>query len=250
LQNKTNRLVKKSEFWTYAPVEQTATQKCTNIESTHPYKLIKDDLGNQILHFTFDNLPPYATKVIRIKTDLLLADSPNPLRDLNVKGFLQAGKYIESDSPELIRLAEALKTKEPAGTAAKLFNWVSTQVKYSGYLRGDRGALYALRNKKGDCTEFMYLFAALCRANDIPARGVGGYLCNGNSVLKPSEYHNWVEFYDRGLWRIADPQRKVLMEDTSDYMAMRIIDESPENPMGNYHRFRFSGDGLKVKMNR
>jgi transglutaminase-like putative cysteine protease len=106
-----------------------------------------------------------------------------------------------------------------------------------------------LKNRTGDCTEFMDLFAALSRANGIPARRIGGYVCRESGVVGPDDYHNWAEFYDGAAWRIADPQRKVFMEGPSRYVAIEIIAESPKNPMGTYHRVRVSGDGLKVKMN-
>jgi len=95
----------------------------------------------------------------------------------------------------------------------------------------------------------MHLFVALCRANKIPARCIGGYVRRENATLKPADYHNWAEFYQDGAWRIADPQRKLFMRNQSHYVAMQVIAESSENPMGNYHRFRFSGNGLKVIMN-
>ena len=114
----------------------------------------------------------------------------------------------------------------------------------------DRGALYALKYKKGDCTEYMHLFAALCRVNNIPARGIGGYICRGNCILKPSGYHNWAEFYDAGTWYSVDPQNKVFMKNSSDYIAMRIIGDTTGNPMGTYHRFRFKGEGLAVRMKK
>lgn len=64
LQNIANRLLKLAEFWTYASAKQTSTQKCIHVEASHPLKLILDDWGNQILRFTFKNLPPYAHHVI------------------------------------------------------------------------------------------------------------------------------------------------------------------------------------------
>ncbi len=248
LRNTTNRLVKKAELWTYAPVKQTSTQKCVHLETSHPCRLIPDDLGNQILHFTFHNLPPYTTKIINIKANLLLSDLPNPLPADGLSANLQAEKYCESDGPEISRLANKLKATKPDKTAENIFSWVAGNLEYAGYLRNTRGALYALRNRKGDCTEFMYLFVALCRADNIPARGIGGYVCNENAVLKPGNYHNWAEFYDYGVWRIADPQNKVFMQNDSSYIAMRIIKESPDNPMLQFNRFRVKGPGLKVKM--
>ena len=249
LHNKTNHSLKKAEFWTYAPVKQTSTQLCDSFEASYPYEVITDDLGNQILHFSFDSLSPYATKIITIKADLLLSNLSNPATERDLQRYLLPEKYIEVDNPDLKQFAKTLNASKPKNTAEEIFNWVSENVRYAGYLSNDRGALYALKEKKGDCTEYMYLFTALCRANKIPARGVGGYVCKENTVLKPSGYHNWAEFYEDGVWKIVDPQNKVFVKNQSDYVAMRVISESSANSIANFHRFRFSGDGLQVSMN-
>lgn len=249
LQNTTNRLLENAEFWTYAPVKQTSTQRCVNLEASYPYQLTVDDFGNQVLHFTFNDLPPYSTKIISIKADLLLSDTPNPVSEKDSRCYLQAEKYCEADDPEISRLAKTLRAAEPVKTAENIFRWVAANVKYVGYSGNPRGALHVLRSKEGDCTEFMYLFTASCRANNIPARGIGGYVCGKNTVLKPNDYHNWAEFYEDGAWRIADPQRKVFRQNQSHYISMQVISESAANPMGDYCRFRFEGDGLKVRMN-
>jgi len=245
LQNKTNRLLNKAEFWTYAPVKLTSTQRCIKLEASYPYELIEDDLGNQILYFRFGNISPYDTKFITIKASLLLFDKPSSISVQDINPFIQPEKYIESDHPELLKFAGKFKDQKQIKTAENIFRWVANNVHYAGYLRDGRGALYTLR----DCTEYMYLFVALCRASDIPARGIGGYVYSGVPILNPSSYHNWAEFYDDSAWRIADPQKKVFMHDSSHYIAMNIISDSPKNPMGEFYRFRFAGDGLEVKMN-
>jgi transglutaminase-like putative cysteine protease len=249
VQNTSKHLLKKAEFWTYAPVQQTAVQHCSKIESAHAYEVIIDDLGNQILHFTFDEFPPYATRIITVKAKLFLSKKANPVAVSNRRLFLKPEKFIESDDPQLCRLARELKTSTPLKTAERIFRWVVDNVQYAGYLINDRGALYALRNRKGDCTEFMYLFAALCRANNIPARCIGGYICKKNRILKPANYHNWAEFYLDGAWRISDPQNKIFMKDPSDYIAMRLIKGSINLPAQQFNRYRVKGEGLKVKMN-
>lgn len=249
LQNTTNRLLKRAELWTYAPVKQTSTQRCVRLETSHPYRLISDDLGNQILHFTLDSLPPYATKIITIKADLELSDTSNPITVENPLRFVHSERYIESDHPELSQFAEKFKDQQPAKTAKNAFQWVADHLKYTGYSPNERGALYALRNKQGDCTEFAYLFAALCRANRIPTRCIGGYIVKENSIIKPSTYHNWAEIYENGTWQPVDPQNRVFKEKPSQFVAMRIIGDTKGNPMGEHHRFRFEGEGLKVQMN-
>ncbi|MDY6974027.1 MAG: transglutaminase-like domain-containing protein [Thermodesulfobacteriota bacterium] len=249
LRNQTNCVIKDAEFWTYAPVKQTAIQRCAAIESSHPYRLISDESGNQILHFTFNDFPPFATKIITIRADLLLSERPNPTPVHDTQLFLRQEKYIESDDPDLRRIAQKLKDSRPVKTAEKIFQWVSGNVQYAGYLSDNRGALYALRHKEGDCTEFMHLFVALCRAAGTPARCIGGYITGKNAALKPGGYHNWAEFYHDGAWQICDPQNRVFMKNNSNYIAMRMIEESPDNPMLEFNRFRFKGAGLKVKMN-
>jgi len=248
LRNKTNQILKEAEFWAYAPVKLTSTQKCLKIEVSHPYQLIVDDLGNQILYFRFENLPPYAVKPITIKASLGLSDIPHPIPISDIHPFLRPEKHIESDHPELQQFAKKFESATPRETAKNVFRWVANNISYAGYLRDSRGALYALRNKRGDCTEYMCLFAALCRANRIPARGIGGYVCRESSFLEPSSYHNWAEFYEEGAWRIGDPQKNIFMQNSSQYIAMRIIGESSKNPMGEFNRFRSTGDSLEVEM--
>jgi transglutaminase-like putative cysteine protease len=249
LQNRTNQTLKNAEFWARAPVRETATQRCERLEVSHPYQLLSDQHGNQILYFQIPEMRPFATVIVSVKALLQLSDTPNALPTPDLKAFLRPEPFCESDAPEITRLAATLGSGKPMVAAEKIFNWVTSNVHYSGYIRNERGALYALKNKQGDCTEFMYLFAALCRAGQIPARTVGGYVCSGNSVVKPNDYHNWAEFYDGKRWRIADPQRKKLMKETSHYIAMQVIADTPGNPVAGFHRFRFAGEGLKVKMN-
>jgi len=249
LNNKTNSVIKNAGFRACAPVSKTATQKCSGLESSHPYRLITDDLGNQVLNFSFKDIPPFATKIISIKADLLLSDSANPIPVTGLQPFLRPERYIESDDPDICRLARKLNASNPLKTAENIFRWVAGNVQYSGYLKNARGALYAFRNKMGDCTEFMYLFVALCRANEIPARCIGGYVCLEDRILNPGDYHNWAEFYEDGIWRIVDPQNKVFMKSQSNYIAMKVIEESPDNPMPQFSRFRVKGTGLKARMN-
>ncbi|MBN2707270.1 MAG: transglutaminase domain-containing protein [Deltaproteobacteria bacterium] len=249
LHNNSNRAVKDAEFRTYAPVKQTATQRCEQLKSSHPYQLLDDELGNQTLHFTFALIPPYATRIVTVEATLLLADQANQLEVNDLAIFLQPEKFLECEAVELRRLAGDLKAVKPLQTAENIFRWIVKNVRYSGYLRDARGARYALLHKEGDCTEFMYLFAALCRANNIPARCVGGYVLRESTILHPADYHNWAEFYADGAWRIADPQKKNFMKNQSRYVAMRNIAAVADGPMAQFSRFRFVGNGLQVKMN-
>lgn len=249
VQNKTNRVIEKAELWAHAPVKQTASQRCVDLTANYPFELISDKDGNQVLYFTFERLAPYASRIISIKADLLVSRSANPIATEPEASDRQPEKYIESDHPSIRRAAAKLQESDEIKTINAVFGWVASHVRYSGYAAQDRGALYALEHKKGDCTEYMDLFVALSRANGLPARRIGGYICPENAVLKARDYHNWGEFYENGIWQIADPQHNVLMRNQDNYIAMRIIRASGDNPLGTFNRFRFKGEGLKVKMN-
>jgi hypothetical protein len=248
LQNTTSRLIKHAQLWTYAPVKQTSSQLCTRITASHPYDLLTDIYGNQVLHFTFDNLAPYASRIIKIKATVWVSDQANQMPEDNTKIYLGTEKYIETRDNHIRRLSEHLTSKTPSATAENIFNWVSANLAYAGYLKQARGARYALSNRKGDCTEFMYLFAALSRAGNLPARCIGGYICRESTILKPASYHNWAEFYANGVWRLADPQKRVFDRDYANYIAMRIIHGPDTGPMHGFDRFRVAGDGLTVRM--
>ncbi len=249
LQNKSHQVIKQAELWTFAPVKQTASQRCLKLQSNYPYQLLTDVSGNQVLYFTFENLPPYGSRVVTIKADLLVSATTNPIPSGPLPQDLNPQKYIESDHPAINRLARKLHAPDSSTTIEKVFRWVTGNLGDSGYSGRNRGALYALEHKKGDCTEYADLFVALCRANGIAARPVGGYVCPQNGILKARDYHNWGEFFEDGTWKLADPQKRVLAQKSADYIAMRIIHASEEYPMGPYNRFRFKGQGLKVRMN-
>ena len=249
LKNTTGRVIDRAEFWTYAPVKKTSSQQCIDLRASHPFKRVEDKLGNQILHFTFDNLPPYATRIIRVEAELALSDEPVPLAT-DTALFMVPEEFIEIDDPEFQLLAPRFSTLGVTNRVEETFRWVSRNVRDEGYVRDDRGALYALKHHTGDCTEFMYLFVALCRANKIPARCMGGYVCSEDRRLKPGDYHNWAECYEDGIWRIVDPQNKVFMKTGSNYIAMKVIEESHDNSMLQFGRFRVKGSGLEVRMNK
>ena len=248
IRNKTNRIVNNAKLWTLAPVKKTATQKCGRIEASYPFELIIDDFGNQTISFTFENIPPFSTRIVSIEAVLDLTDIANCSAE-ETDRYLLPETYIESNSAEIRILAAKLVDKTTVSTVEKIFSWVAENIRYDGYRSSEKGALLALQTKKGDCTEYMRLFVALCRASGIPSRSIGGYVCLDNNIVTPVDYHNWGEFYMGGTWHIADPQKKTFMEHGSDYIAMQIIAESSDRLMKGFRRYWFEGDGLEVKMN-
>ncbi|MCP4687395.1 MAG: transglutaminase domain-containing protein [Desulfobacterales bacterium] len=248
LRNTTGQRVEMAELWTYAPLRETSTQRRVRLATSHPHERLPAGPDNEILHFQFPDLSPYAVKTIDVEAEFLLSDRPNPFSQPDLTPWLEAAPYIESDHAALIQRARALSADNPLKTAENIHNWVADNVKYIGYTRRGRGALYALQYNKGDCTEFMYLFAALGRAAGVPTRCMAGYVQEQSGPLKPAEYHNWAEFYHDGAWRLADPQKRVFMKSGAAYIATRVIQDGDNGPMGNFNRFRYKGAGVEVEM--
>ena len=249
LRNTTDKLLPKADFWTYTPVPQTSHQWVERINATHPYRMSQDSVGNGIMQFELTNIPPYGSKIISITVGLKMSEQPTTAGVSDLERFLRAEPYIESDNTKLVELARNFKDNAAISTVMKEYDWVVGNVTAELYVPEDRGAIYAMTVRKGDCTEFAYLLTAMSRANRIPARPIGGYVFKGNTIVKAADYHNWTEFLAENRWQIADGQKRMFRKNQTEYVAMRIIASEVGGPLGNSHRFAQAGLGLEVVMN-
>ncbi len=245
--NTTGRVANDVRLLAHAPVLQTSNQVCVDLEASDDHDSDVDELGNQVIRFRFGELPPYGNRAVSINAVLRFSDIPRRLA-VDPARFLTVEASVQSDDPDIAQAAHRLKGSTTLETARRTHQWVAGRVRYAGYLRDNRGALFALRTGRGDCTEYASLFVALCRANGIPARMVGGYVIGARSRLAPGGYHNWAEFFDQGVWRISDPQRRAFGRDEDSYVAMRIMGPSSKNPMDESQRFVTIGRGIESRM--
>jgi len=118
-------------------------------------------------------------------------------------------KFIESDSPQILAIAQTLAegSEDKCSLARAIYDYVGDELSYSVYTPQDLGALAALEQRNGDCTEFSDLFIALSRASGIPARFVEGVTCCTDSGYVSGENkHDWSEIYLPGYgWLPVDP---------------------------------------------
>lgn len=251
LQNKTNTILKNVDFWVYAPVKETSNQKTNSITSSHKYDLTEDELGNQVLHFKIPQFAPYASKIVKLETKLHLAVQPIKQKITNKDIFIKAEKYVEVDNAQIKTIAMQFQSPDKLKNAQNTMNWVHQNIKYAGYIEDDRGALYALKSRKGDCTEYMYLYTALMRSQGIPVRNMGGYVYGENKVLKAEDFHNWSEIYLNGKWQVVDPQNGKFLEKQNNYIAFRVISDKIDKNLAptNTQRFAISHPDIAVKIN-
>ncbi|MCG8314081.1 MAG: transglutaminase-like domain-containing protein [Pseudomonadales bacterium] len=245
--NTTNLLIENVQITTFSPIEVTSFQKLENVHSNYPFTVQKGMYGNRFLQFQLDQLEPYGAKVIEIQVEL--GFSKQSISGLYEDGsFLGPEKYIETDFVDLISVAKGLKAESDLETAQNIMHWVSTHIVDPGFIASDLGAKYAYENKRGDCSEYSYLSAALARINGIPARVIAGFVMSDDGVLKARDYHNWTELYLDGSWRILDAQKGYFNgENNASYLGMRILGDT-ESLLAKSQRYSVSSESVNVGM--
>ncbi|MFZ5434466.1 MAG: transglutaminase-like domain-containing protein, partial [Calditrichota bacterium] len=64
-----------------------------------------------------------------------------------------------------------------------------------------------LTRGNGSCSEYTFLFIAMCRAAGIPARYVGSVVVRGDDASTDEYFHRWSQVYLPGYgWIHVDPQ--------------------------------------------
>jgi hypothetical protein len=218
--------VKEAIIWIYSPLTSDAYQILDEIQVSHPYRLDKDPIGNQRLVFEVKNLPPFARKKISVTAQLRLSTTPNRMPDIRGEDYLGEAPNVDVTDSNIQSLARRLEAEDPWKTAQNIYRWVVSNITRSGYQPDEQKLSQALQKKTRDCTDMMYLFSALSRANRIPSRNLAGFLVHENVQLKPQDYHNWSEVLIDGRWRLVDLDKRVFMRPGSHYVAMRVLDSA------------------------
>jgi hypothetical protein len=124
--------------------------------------------------------------------------------DPDILKALKSTPYIQSDHPEIIKLAASCaKDKKFALDAAlAIEKFVGVYIKNKDLSVGYASALEVVRSRQGDCTEHALLTAALCRAVGIPSRVVVGVVYVNNFLGMKNCFggHEWTEAFIGGEW--------------------------------------------------
>ncbi|MBN1268514.1 MAG: transglutaminase domain-containing protein [Kiritimatiellae bacterium] len=243
LENTGNKVLRGVEFVALAPADGAAGQQQVRLKTTPEAEVAGDEAGNQVVRFRIDRLAPYATAMVKIEAELKVGEEIET--DVAPGDWLAPEVFVESDHPEIRALAQELVGQDVTMTANAIYTWVVKNVEHAGFVSQDLGALAALRNRSGDCTEMSYLFVALCRAAGVPARVIGGFLQDRDGKLNARYYHNWAEFHDGKAWRLVDCQFKRFDEGGDKYVATKIFGN---NTIADFHRCKVSHDAVAVRM--
>ncbi len=227
----------------------TSNQRLVSIQSSHPYNLDKDDYGNRMAVFALNSVPPFGTVRISITSVVDVSTIPQADSSGGIDVFRREEPFIEAKHPDIQSLAHSLTDSNPENYIRNVYAWSRTNISYAGFIADDLGALHAIRSRRGDCSEYAYLMAALGRVRAIPVRVHGGYVLPSNGLARTTEYHNWNEVYLNGKWLLVDAQKGALFSQPEQYITTRLVVRTGRNAAADFvHRYDNPEGGLVVEM--
>jgi transglutaminase/protease-like cytokinesis protein 3 len=249
------------DFITLIPGDYEDRQKISGIDySIHPTRIFSYG-PNKYAEFIISN--PLSDFELEISAQLEIYDYDldramslnkyqTPGEDLSK--YLAGEKYIEVNDPAVQNIDLInIETEYSLDYVEMLYDYVMEHMNYLGYNPDDIGAVEALKNKGGDCTDYSDTFVTLCRASGFPARSIEGYPIDAEDF---NIGHSWSEVFisDFG-WVPFDPTYDDTNGSSQDttyenlknvYIYMSFIRN--DTTLNNFHYYSYSheGDDLKV----
>jgi hypothetical protein len=112
-------------------------------------------------------------------------------------------RFLQSNDAKIIEIAKRAvgDTKDAAEAARRIESFVASYVKNISLSVGYASATEVAASRRGDCTEFSVLCAAMCRSVGIPARVTMGVAYVDDFEGRDGfGGHAWVEAYIGGKW--------------------------------------------------
>jgi len=251
----------KIDFITTIPNDYEDRQEVSGIDYSISPDRIFTDGPNKYAEFIILN--PYGDFELKITTQLEIYEYDLERAMILKKGqtpedgfskYFMEEKYIEVNNSVIqnIDLVHTF-TEYPLDHVEMNYDFVMKNLDYFGYNPGDIGAVQALKNKGGDCTDYTDTFVTLCLASGFPARSIEGYPIDASDLAMG---HNWSEVFISGYgWIPFDPtyddnngsSRDTTFENLKNtYIYMSFIRN--DTTLNNYHYYYYNywGDSLKV----
>jgi transglutaminase-like putative cysteine protease len=129
-----------------------------------------------------------------------------------VMAYTLPSRYCPSDM--VLNDAWALFSGTPDGwdRVQAICNWAHTNITYGyGNSTAATSGYDAYQDRRGVCRDFAHIGVMFCRAMNIPARYVCGYLPDIGVPPNPTpmDFHAWFEAYVAGAWRTFDARHNI-----------------------------------------
>jgi hypothetical protein len=184
-----------------------------------PKDVLKDRWQQPVAHYAFTDLPLAHRQQVRMTADVELAavrhfvyphrvgalkDIP---KDVRQAYLVDEDKYRITDPIIVKAVKEAVGDEtNPYWMMRRIHRYIRERLHYelSG---GWNVAPRVLERGSGSCSEYTFLFIAMCRAAGIPARYVGSVVIRGDEASTDDVFHRWSQVYLPGYgWVHVDPQ--------------------------------------------
>lgn len=219
------------------------------------------DGGNEYAIWDIRNPQPSSQIVVKADVEVFRADLPTLTAKAKANGvgpqpksfdrWLGHEKFIECDAESVQAAAARIVGETDLSLVRGIHEFVLRRLKSGTFNGDDRGAVWALENRTGDCSEFSDLFVAMCRARKIPAFVVEGFV---TTTVKENDTpkHSWVEAYIDGVgWVPFDLFHSTDGSAAFDRLApTRILTSVRRNDpkLDGYHhwQYRYWGEPVEI----
>lgn len=199
--------------------KQRSTQDVLAVDFPEvPDARLTDRWGQEVARFRKTSLKPgeRATTRMRVKARIydvmyhLFPEKAGTLRDIpaDVRNRYLADddKYRLKDPVIQAAVKEAVtRPDNPYWIARDLYDWLHDKMVYLR-IGGWDVAPTVLQRGSGSCSEYAFVYIAMCRAAGLPARYAGSVVVRGEDASFDFVYHRWVEVYLPNYgWVPVDP---------------------------------------------
>jgi hypothetical protein len=174
-------------------------------------QLLEDDRGQRIVAYEFEDVAPETTVetvwCARVRTwDIYYDIDPGDVGPVSEVPEEIASEFLAHE--DILRITHPTITKardgalqgetDPLIMARSMFDWVRDNVGYE-IGGGWDDAVTVIERSRGSCSEYAFVFTALCRSVGLPARLTGALArsgpASGPGPYRDYSHHRWVEVY-------------------------------------------------------
>lgn len=202
------------------PMKHHSFELASSLTLLQPgHKTLTDQWGQRVAHYRFGQVKAGTTLRVGWRArarlyELQTFPYPHKLKPLGqlpaqMKRYLSDGDKYDIRHWRIRKaVREAVGTeRNPYWMARRIYRYVHKHMRYE-LAGGWNSAPRVLARGTGSCSEYSFLFIAMCRAAGLPARYVGAVVLRKDLAAWDDVFHRWVEIYLPGLgWIPVDPSR-------------------------------------------